>query len=122
MLSRTECPSCELSFEYEKFSAGFGDQGFVYGSSAAIVLTWSAFDPAYVAIVDAHPWMLSLDQQQAVEAALKPDLPGGPFRFANAPLCPKCKQPLRDLADESREYFVITGDRVDSERTSIWSA
>lgn len=114
------CPSCGRPVEYERFHAGFGDQGFIYGSNDATVLTWSAYDPNYLALVDALPWILSAEQQHAVEAEIASDIPGAPFRFDNPPRCPHCQHALLELADDSRAYFVVTGHRIDGERTSIW--
>lgn len=93
----------------------------MYGSARATVLTWSAFDPAYRALAESLPWMLSKEEQCAVQAGVRTDLPGAPFRFVNPPLCPHCEQPLQALFDDSREYFVVTGSRIDGDSASIWA-
>jgi hypothetical protein len=93
----------------------------MYGSTAPTVLTWSAYDPAYLRLVDPLPWALSAEERADVEQAIRPDLPGAPYAFDNPPLCPHCGNPLAELFDESRAYFVIVGDRVEAEGgADIW--
>jgi hypothetical protein len=116
-----QCQACRTTVAFQRLHAGFGDQGFMYGSVGATVLTWSAFDPAYRTLAQSLPWMLSKDEQRAVEAGVRTDLPGAPFRFENPPMCPHCEQPLQTLADDSRAYLVITGSRIDGDSASIWA-
>jgi hypothetical protein len=116
-----QCPACRTTVAFQRFHAGFGDQGSMYGSAGATVLTWSAFDPAYRALAEPLPWMLSKDEQRAVEAGVRTDLRGAPFRFVNPPLCPSCEQPLQALFDDSRAYFVVTGSRIDGDSVNIWA-
>jgi hypothetical protein len=120
VIKQTECGSCRRAFDYQQFHAGFGDQGFMYGAAEGTVLTWSAFDPAYRGLVDALPWMLTEDQKRRVESEIKPGFSDEPFGFDNVPRCPHCHQPVDNLLDQSRAYFVITADRIDGEQTNIW--
>jgi hypothetical protein len=122
MHGHIDCPACAGAVEFDRFHAGFGDQGFMYGSTAPTVLIWSSFDRAYRRLVpDQHPWMLSADERAEVEEAIRSDLPGAPYAFDNPPLCPHCGTRLAELFDESRAYFVVVGDRVDAERGDVWS-
>lgn len=108
--------------EFERFHAGFGDQGLHVGGTAPTVLTSSSFDRAYRRLVpDEHPWMLSAEGRAEVEEAIRPDLPGAPYAFNNPPLWPRCGTPLAELFDRSRAYLVVVGDRIDAERgADIW--
>jgi hypothetical protein len=116
------CPSCGRTVRAERFHAGFSDMGYLYAATGATVLTWSTFDPDYRRIVgQKYPWMLSLDEQAAVEAAIRPDIEGGPYRFENAPSGPHCAGKLPELGSPSREYFVVTGNELDSATDAIWA-
>ena len=66
--------------------------------------------------------MLSAEEQTAVEAAIRDGLLGEPFRFANPPSCPSCGVALPELASPSREYFVVTGTRLDASTEAIWAS
>jgi hypothetical protein len=122
MRDRIDCPACARPVEFERFHAGFGDQGFMYGATAPTVLTWSSFDPVYQHLAPhVHPWMLPVETRTVVEGAVRSDLPGSPYRFSNQPLCPHCKSALPMLFDDSRAYFVVVADRIDAEAGSkVW--
>jgi hypothetical protein len=116
-----ECTGCGRKLAYQRFHAGFGDEGFMYGTGASVVLTWSTYDPSYRRIVgDVHPWMLSTEQRYAVERALRDGLDGEPFGFDNQPVCPHCETALPSLFDPSRAYFVILDRRVDGDTEKVW--
>lgn len=114
------CPSCGEPIRAQRFHAGFSNEGFLYAATGSLVLTWDAYDPGYLGVIDKHPWMLSPEEQAAVEAAIKPGIRGEPYRFANQPRCPTCDGELHDLAGPGREYFVVTGERLDAAAEAAW--
>ena len=116
------CPSCGRTLRAERLHAGFSNLGYLYAATDSTVLTWDTADPDYRRIVgEKHPWMLSPHEQAAVEAAIRPDIAGGPYRFENTPSCPHCGGKLPKLGSPSREYLVVTGDRLDSATDAIWT-
>jgi hypothetical protein len=92
------CPGCGIVLSFDRsygFHAGFGECGFLYNDVGDQVFVWSSFDPDYVAIVGRyHPWTLTSDQQQQVEAALHPSIGGGAWRFSSPARCLKCRAPI----------------------------
>jgi hypothetical protein len=114
------CPHCHRFVEFERFHAGFSNEGYLYCDSDAAVLTWDSYHPQYVRLVgEKHPWMLSKEEQRRVEDALKPCPYGGRFTFANPPKCPHC---LRDISSFVAEkvYFIVTGPRLKAEEVDVW--
>ncbi len=90
--SEATCPHCKAPFRYERYHAGFSNEGFLYCDGDSTVLTWDAYDGSYLAVADAHPWMLTPEQQETVEANVRPCPCGGRFSFKNTPLCPHCSE------------------------------
>jgi hypothetical protein len=116
------CPHCERELEYERYHAGFGDQGYLYCDQDATVVTWNSYDPTYSGLVgDTHPWMLDDQQKSRVERSVIACPSGGAFRFSANPRCPYCMGELPELKKDPI-FFVITGARIDGERQSIWRA
>src|SRR4051794_31938673 len=93
----------------------------MYCDQDSTVVTWSTFDPIYDSIVpNTHPWALSPDEQELVEAAIVDCPHGGRFRFAALPRCPHCGTELPKLA-EVAIYFVVLADRLDGEKHQrVW--
>jgi hypothetical protein len=114
------CQHCRKPVEYERYNAGFSDEGHMYCDSDTAVLTWDAYDPHYVGIVgDKHPWTLSSEEQRRVEEALRPCPYGGRFACSNPPRCPHCLGDLRFLVPDGI-YFIVTGPRVKAEEVNVW--
>jgi hypothetical protein len=117
---RATCLHCGREFSYERFHAGFSNLGYMYCDEDETVITWSTYNPAYIQIIhDKHPWVLDRKEQQKVEASLKPCPYGGCFSFDNPPLCPFCHESVAFLV-QGKEYFIVTGRRVDGDREDVW--
>ncbi len=68
---------------------------FLYNDAGNSTLVWTPTDPAYRSMfADRKPWELSLEEQKAFEARLKPARNGGQWRFANPARCPSCGEVL----------------------------
>ncbi len=114
------CPHCGQPVALERYHAGFSNEGFMYCDRDATVVTWDTYDEGYERVVGSvHPWMLSAEQQSAVEMAMSQCPCGGRFAFGNRPLCPHCSQEVSALTP-SREYFVIVGRRLDATADEVW--
>lgn len=121
MEHQTACPHCGAQFSFQRFHAGFSDEGFMYCDRDNTVLTWSSFDAFYEGLVGPHhPWMLSHEQKTAVEAAVVACPCGGHFAFDNPPLCPSCGADISFLVPQPI-YFLVTGRRLDADRDKVWS-
>jgi hypothetical protein len=118
---RALCPHCGREFEYERYHAGFSNEGHMYCDRDETVITWDAYSPAYSKLTSEHPWMLDSVDQGRVEQALKPCPNGGRFAFANPPLCPFCRESVAYLVPNG-EYFIVTGRRVDADAEDMWTA
>ena len=116
---RATCPHCGREFEYERYHAGFSNEGYMYCDEDETVLTWDTYNPAYSRLTSKHPWTLNPEEQKRVEAAVKPCPYGGKFAFANPPLCPFCHESIVFLVP-SRAYFVVTGRRVNGDIEDVW--
>ena len=107
------CSNCQHGIEFDQpyaYHAGFGNQGFLYDDAGTCTLVWSAFDPAYVALVgECHPWALNSEQQELVETHLKRAPQGGAWRFSNPPRCPSCSEPIGEAITSSIHYFSYPG-------------
>ena len=114
------CPHCGTTFEYQRYHAGFSNEGYMYCDQDDTVLTWGTYDRAYTRIVNKVPWGLTADEQRAVEASLKPCPHGGHFAFSNLPRSPSCNGELPDLVP-SKIYFAVVGRRVDADKTDVWT-
>lgn len=118
-----KCPSCGHENRFDQpyaFHAGFANEGFLYNDDGDLTLTWSSFDPAYEAVVGAHhPWTLTRDQRQSLEAALSPAPHGGKWRFGNPARCTSCKGPISSPITKTIYYLVypesVRTDRVPGE-------
>jgi hypothetical protein len=116
-----ECPVCSCTFEYERFNARFGNQGYMYCDSDPTVLTWNAYDPAYSTLSgNTHPWMLDEHQMTDVEEHVIACPSGGHFRFAALPRCPNCNSELEALHTDPA-YFVVIQSRLDGDKVQIWT-
>jgi hypothetical protein len=114
------CRHCGQPLAFERYHAGFSNEGFMYCDRDASVVIWSTYDERYESLVgDVHPWMLAAEQQSLVEAAMSTCPCGGRFAFENPPLCPHCSREVSYLAP-SREYFLILGRRFDAEPDAMW--
>ncbi len=92
----------------------------MYCDKDETVITWGSYNPAYMRVIpDKHPWLLDVDEQQTVEAAVKQCPYGGRFSFDNPPLCPFCHESVAFLVP-SREYFIVTGRRLDGDSEDVW--
>jgi hypothetical protein len=67
-----------------------------------------------------HPWTLTNDEKQLIEASFKPCPFGGTFAFDNPPLCPGCHQDISVLVPE-KIYYLVTGRRVDGDVEDAWT-
>jgi uncharacterized protein with PIN domain len=115
------CPHCGSQLEFKRFNGRFGNQGFMYCDRDATVVTWSSYDPTYSSLShNAHPWMLDAEAKRRVEDAMTLCPQGGRFRFSAQPRCPHCLEELPELGAD-RAFFVVLGERVDGETTSIWA-
>lgn len=103
------CSSCGRKNEFQQpypFHAGFGDQGFLYNDAGNLTLVWSAFDPAYEAIVGrANPWVLNVEQQVLFENELQDAPSGGRWRFANPARCSACASSISGPMKETIYYL-----------------
>ena len=111
------CSSCGHKSEFQQpypFHAGFADQGFLY-DAGNLTFVWSAFDPAYEAIVGrGNPWALSDEQQIQFEMAL-PDSPsGGRWRFKNSARCSACGNAISGPMKETI-YYLLFPNSVDAD-------
>lgn len=114
------CPHCGHHSEYDKFHAGFGNQGYMYCDSDCTLVTWSAFDSRFVRLVGSkHSWMLNNDERKLVEESILDCPCGGRFTFNSNPRCPKCNCELPQTPSDSI-YFLILGMRIDGEKQSVW--
>lgn len=116
---KATCPHCCREFEYARYHAGFGNQGYMYCDQDETVLTWDTYVDPYSKLTSKHPWMLDSADQSRVEAALKPCPYGGSFAFANPSLCPFCHESIAFLVP-SKEYFIVAGRRVEADDQDMW--
>ena len=116
---RATCPHCGRDFDYDRYHAGFGNQGYMYCDHDETVLTWDTYSPAYLKLTSKHPWMLDPEGKSQVEAAVKPCPYGGSFAFANPPLCPFCHESIGFLTP-GNEYFIVVGRRIDADDRGMW--
>jgi hypothetical protein len=115
------CGHCQREIKYRRFSAGLGNQGFMYCDSDPTVVSWSSYDPTYARLAAAsHPWMLDTKARAAVEAAVIACPRGGRFTFSALPRCPHCNSSLPELAETS-EYYVVLAHRIDGDAgNQVW--
>ena len=122
MRSASVCVHCGRALEFDRFHAGFSDQGYMYCDRDSTVVTWSSFDSTYSALTEnTHPWMLTAEAKRVVERSIVDCPCGGQFRFGNLPRCPHCGGELGSLAREPT-YYVIFERRIDGEVTSVWKS
>jgi hypothetical protein len=101
-----------------QYHAGFANQGFLYNEKGNRTLVWSSFDPDYESIVgECHPWALTKEQQQKIEAILASDN-GGRWLFENPARCKKCEAIISEPMMKNITYLVydesIHLDQTDS--------
>ena len=113
------CPHCHNRFSYNRWHAGFGDQGYMYCDTDEAVVTWSVYDSKYWSIVQKVPWNLNETEKKMVEGALRPCPFGGRFRFVNPPRCPICRCDIASVV-AGGIYFVVTGRQIDGDSEEIW--
>ena len=116
---QADCPHCGQQFSYERFHAGFSNEGYMYCDQDEAVFTWDAYAPAYARLLDKHPWMLTADERHRVESVVRPCPCGGRFAFGNPPLCPKCHADISALVP-NKDYFIVTGRRVNGDKDDAW--
>ena len=114
-----DCTSCGHKSEFDQpypIHAGFSNQGFLYNDEGNLTLIWSSFDPAYEAIVGKqHPWMLAVEDQRSLEAALRPAPSGGNWRFTNSARCVKCAKAISGPITQTI-YYVLYPGSIKTER------
>ena len=114
------CHNCGGSFRFQRYHAGFSNEGYMYCDSDATVVTWSSYDPVYSQLAkETFPWALDSKQKAEVEMIARPCPCGGHFGFDACPRCPLCKGQLPELGSDPI-YFVIAGTRIDGDKTPIW--
>ncbi len=113
------CPHCGSDLTYQRYHAGFSNQGFMYCSDDEAVLVWDAYNPIYQRLTDKHPWMLSTEEQRQIEEAIKPCPYGGHFAFTNPPLCPTCHKSVAFIVPDPI-YYVVLGRKIDGDTQDIW--
>jgi hypothetical protein len=120
--SASLCWHCGRTLDFDRFHAGFSNQGYMYCDRDSTIVIWSSYDPTYSALSEStHPWMLTVEAKQVVERSIIDCPCGGQFRFANLPRCPHCNGDLGDLASEAI-YYVILDRHIDGDVTPVWKA
>jgi phage FluMu protein Com len=102
------CKEANLFNQPYPYHAGFGNQGFLYNKSGNATLTWSSFDPDYMAIVGSkHPWALTQEEKTKIEDALLPSPDGTPWGFDFPARCAHCNSPLAEPMTKQISYYVF---------------
>ena len=82
----------------------------LYNDAGTLTLVWSAFDPAFEAIVGRkNPWVLTVEDQAKLENQLVPAPSGGRWRFKNPPRCKYCGNPIGDPIGRNVYYLFYNG-------------
>jgi len=101
------CDGVNLFNQPYPYHAGFGNQGFLYNKSGNATLTWSSFDPDYVALVGSkHPWALRQEERTQIEDELLPSPDGTPWGFDFPGRCAHCNNPLVEPITKAISYYV----------------
>lgn len=105
------CSACGSDNKFAqptRYHAGFANQGFLYNDAGTLTLVWSSFDPAYERVVGArHPWVLTGEQQRALEAILPSAPTGGKWRFENSARCGKCQGVIAAPMSAASIYYLV---------------
>jgi len=118
------CPHCarvlDLPQKYP-YHAGLSSVAALYCDLCSTTLVFSSYNAGFISLLDEakHPWTVSDDEKERIEAHLVPCLCGGQFRFDLPPRCPSCSGSLTALLPDSMSYLVI-GNHVDGETCDIW--
>ena len=117
------CPECGFGNVFHQpypYHAGFGNQGFLYNETGDCTLTWSWYDPDYVAIAGQKPpWALTDAEQQELENRLSPAPDGTRWRFGNSARCRRCGHPISGPITETVYYLRYDGS-VDRDAARGW--
>lgn len=113
------CPTCAREFKYQRYHAGFSNQGYLYCDSSPTVLVWETWEQPYRTLIDKHPWTLDRAEKTLVEEALASCPCGGRFRFDNPPRCPSCRADISELVPD-KIYYVDSGDRINADSRTMW--
>ncbi len=110
------CPGCGKRLVFQDPSgehSRYVDYGFLYNDAGTLTLLWKTIDPTFeVMFGEQKPWDLSLEQQAAFEARLKPAPGGGRWRFANYPRCPHCREAIARPMTKSDLCLIYEGSLV----------
>ena len=94
------CPECGFDNVFQQpypYHAGLANQGFLYNEAGNCTLTWSSFDPDYVAIAgQKHPWALNEPERHELENRLSPAPDGTRWLFRNPARCWSAPIPYPD--------------------------
>lgn len=105
-----------------QYHAGFNDRVVLYCDTCSSTLTFSSYNPTYVAIVgEKHPWLLTKREKKKVEDRIKPCLCGGRFRFDAPPRCPDDNCPLKEILEDEMHYIEV-GSVIDGDLQNVWLA
>jgi len=119
VVSCTHCGASNVFNQPYAYHAGFGDQGFLYSESGTCTLIWSAYDPAFEALVGKrNPWVLSRERQQILENALQPAPDGSRWLFSNPARCLTCGRPISGPMSQTIYYLEYEGS-INVDRTGL---
>jgi len=107
------CKQCGRDNVFDQpypYHAGFGNQGFLYNDAGTLTLTWSSYDPAYVAIVgQKHPWALTAADRERLEQRLRDAPSGGRWGFNNPARCVYCAAAISEPMLQTIYYLRYPG-------------
>lgn len=110
---KVKCKHCGHENQFDQpyaYHAGFGNQGFLYDDAGTLTLTWSSYDPAYVAVVgQKHPWALTQSDRDKLESRLRDAPSGGRWRFVNPARCLHCGGQISDSILHTIYYLLYLG-------------
>jgi len=107
------CSACRHENEFKQpypYSAGFGDQGFLYNDDGNLTLTWGIYDKTYMKLYPKeHPTVLGVDAIKKFEDMLLPAPHGGRWRFENPARCLKCGKKISGAIMSHTPYLLYDG-------------
>lgn len=110
---KVKCKQCGRENVFDQpyaYHAGFGNQGFLYDDAGKLTLTWSSYDPAYVAVVgQTHPWALTQSDRDRLESRFRDAPSGGRWRFRNPARCVHCGGQISDSILHTVYYLLYPG-------------